>query len=162
GEIRELHQRLQTTSVYVTHDQIEAMTMADRIVVMHDGVVEQAGTPLEIYDRPANVFVAAFIGSPAMNLLPGRLAEDASAVELAGGARRALAQRATAPAGTEVQVGVRPEHLELNGQGLNCEVVVVEPTGADTQVIARCAAGDLVASFRERHHFRPGAPANLA
>ncbi len=162
GEIRELHHRLQTTSVYVTHDQIEAMTMADRIVVMHEGVVEQAGTPLEIYDRPANVFVATFIGSPAMNLLPGRLADDPSIVELAGGARIALAQRASAPPGTDVQVGVRPEHLELNGQGLNCEVVVVEPTGADTQVIARCAAGELVASFRERHHFRPGDRISLA
>ncbi|MCO5101215.1 MAG: sn-glycerol-3-phosphate ABC transporter ATP-binding protein UgpC [Burkholderiaceae bacterium] len=156
GEIRELHQRLQTTSIYVTHDQIEAMTMADRIVVMHEGIVEQAGTPLEIYDRPANVFVATFIGSPSMNLLAGRIGEDAGSVELVGGARLALAQGVAAPPGTEVHVGVRPEHLELNGQGLACEIAVVEPTGADTQVIARCAAGELVASFRERHQFRPG------
>jgi len=162
GEIRELHQRLQTTSIYVTHDQIEAMTMADRIVVMHEGIVEQAGTPLEIYDRPANVFVATFIGSPSMNLLAGRIGDDAGCVELAGGARLALAQGVAAQPGTEVRVGVRPEHLELNGQGLACEIAVVEPTGADTQVIARCAAGELVASFRERHHFRPGDRINLA
>jgi len=162
SEIRELHQRLRTTSVYVTHDQIEAMTMADRIVVLHEGRVEQTGTPLEVYDRPANAFVATFIGSPAMNLLPGRLTADAAAVELAGGAQLALAQPAAARPGTDVRVGIRPEHLELNGQGLRCEVVVVEPTGADTQVIARCPAGEIVASFRERHHFRPGDRISLA
>ena len=72
AEIKELHQRLKTTTVYVTHDQIEAMTMADKIVVMHDGVVEQIGAPLDLYDKPANLFVAGFIGSPAMNLLKGR------------------------------------------------------------------------------------------
>jgi len=155
SEIRELHQRLKTTSIYVTHDQIEAMTMADRIV-------EQAGTPLEIYDRPANVFVATFIGSPSMNLLAGRIGADTGTVELAGGARMALAQPASARPGTEVRVGVRPEHLELNGEGLACEIAVVEPTGADTQVIARCAAGELVASFRERHPFRPGDRISLA
>ncbi|MCD6681740.1 MAG: sn-glycerol-3-phosphate ABC transporter ATP-binding protein UgpC [Burkholderiaceae bacterium] len=162
SEIRELHQRLKTTSIYVTHDQIEAMTMADRIVVMHDGVVEQAGTPLEIYDRPANVFVATFIGSPSMNLLAGRIGADRGTVELAGGARMALAQPASARPGTEIRVGVRPEHLALNGEGLACEIAVVEPTGADMQVIARCAAGELVASFRERHPFRPGDRINLA
>jgi len=138
------------------------MTMADRIVVMHDGVVEQAGTPLEIYDRPANVFVATFIGSPSMNLLAGRIGADAGTVELVGGARLALAQPASARPGTDVRVGVRPEHLELDGAGLACEIAVVEPTGADTQVIARCAAGELVASFRERHHFRPGDRISLA
>ena len=78
AEIKELHQRLKTTTVYVTHDQVEAMTMADRIVVMHDGIVEQSGTPLELYDKPANMFVASFIGSPSMNLIKGTSAATAS------------------------------------------------------------------------------------
>ena len=91
AEIKALHQRLKTTTVYVTHDQIEAMTMADRIVVMHDGIVEQIGTPLELFDRPGNLFVAQFIGSPAMNILPGTLRQGA--VE-ALGQRWAAARRA--------------------------------------------------------------------
>src|SRR5512135_3453254 len=106
-EIKELHQRLKTTAVYVTHDQIEAMTMADKIVVMNAGKVEQIGSPLDLYDNPANLFVAGFIGSPAMNFLPEK--RD----------------------GREVLVGMRPEHLEIADDGLEAEVVVVEPTGAD-------------------------------
>ena len=84
-EIKELHQRLRTTSVYVTHDQIEAMTMADKIVVMHDGIVEQMGSPLELYDRPANTFVAGFIGSPAMNMLKGAVSAGGASIDLEGG-----------------------------------------------------------------------------
>ena len=104
-EIKELHQRLKTTSIYVTHDQIEAMTMADQIVVMRDGLVEQTGEPLELYDHPANMFVAGFIGSPAMNFLPGdaaRATAAARSVELADGARLPLRRRRRAarrPAG---------------------------------------------------------------
>src|SRR5256885_10606068 len=112
-EIKALHQRLKTTSVYVTHDQIEAMTMADKIVVMNAGKVEQIGSPLELYDNPANLFVAGFIGSPAMNFLPEKRN------------------------GREVLVGVRPEHLEVGTDGLAAEVVVVEPTGADTQIFCK-------------------------
>ena len=89
-EIKELHQRLKTTTIYVTHDQIEAMTMADKIVVMHDGRVEQIGTPLELYDRPANLFVAGFIGSPAMNFLPGTLHSNGSGAELSSPTAPAL------------------------------------------------------------------------
>ena len=96
AEIKALHQRLKTTTVYVTHDQVEAMTMADRIVVMHDGRIEQIGTPLELYDRPGNLFVAQFIGSPAMNVVNGtvRRAGGAAHVEAAGGVRWPLEQRA--------------------------------------------------------------------
>ena len=159
AEIRELHQRLKTTSVYVTHDQIEAMTMADKIVVMHDGRVEQIGAPLALYDAPANLFVAGFIGSPAMNFLRGVLRrQDGRAwVELAEGGR-VPAPPTQAADGTEVVYGVRPEHLALaaDGAGLSGEIVVVEPTGADTQVLVRMASGALVAVFRERHALRPG------
>jgi len=154
-EIKALHQRLKTTTIYVTHDQIEAMTMADKIVVMHDGVVEQIGAPLELYDRPANLFVAGFIGSPAMNFLNGRLqggrflAEDGTALPVAN-----------APAssdGRPVVYGIRPEHFVLDGaSGLPAEVSVVEPTGSETQVFARLAGADVVGVFRERVDAKPG------
>ena len=161
AEIRELHQRLKTTSIYVTHDQIEAMTMADRIVVMHDGVVEQIGSPLELYDRPANAFVATFIGSPAMNMLDGLIGPDRASVELGGGARVTL-PAVTGEAGQPVKLGIPPEHLALDDEGIACEVAVIEPTGADTQVVTRFAGGGLTAAFRERHGFRPGDRIGLA
>ena len=156
-EIKELHQRLKTTSVYVTHDQIEAMTMADRIVVMQHGVVEQLGAPLELYDRPANRFVAGFIGSPAMNFIDGRL--DGGAVALAGGDRVGVPQ-GTAGGTRDVVYGIRPEHLDLcaagEAGGFDAEVVVVEPTGSETQVFVRLGEQELVGVFRERHDFQPG------
>jgi multiple sugar transport system ATP-binding protein len=165
-EIKELHQRLKTTSVYVTHDQIEAMTMADQIVVMRDGVVEQRGRPLELYDRPANLFVAGFIGSPAMNFLPARLrrANGRVEVELEGGARVPAPRDAAGEDGQPVIFGTRPEHLALAapGEGLPAEVVVVEPTGADTQVFAKIGATEVTAVFRERHEFRAGEAIRLA
>ena len=153
-EIRELHQRLKTTSIYVTHDQIEAMTMADKIVVMRDGIVEQTGAPLELYDHPANTFVAGFIGSPAMNMLAG----------VARGPSVSLASGTSVPAplaagdGREVLYGIRPEHLALGdpATGLPAEVVVVEPTGADTQVVCRVGTQDVIAMLRDRVACRPG------
>jgi multiple sugar transport system ATP-binding protein len=158
-ELKELHQRLGTTSVYVTHDQIEAMTMADQIVVMRDGIVEQRGQPLELYDHPANVFVAGFIGSPAMNFLPGTFrADGAASVDLAGGTRVEAPGGASAREGQKVLVGARPEHLMLahGDEGLPATVIVVEPTGADTQVFAKVGDAEVAAVFRERHEFRPG------
>ncbi|APV51525.1 sugar ABC transporter ATP-binding protein [Betaproteobacteria bacterium GR16-43] len=164
-ELKELHQRLKTTSIYVTHDQIEAMTMADQIVVMRDGIVEQRGRPLELYDHPENIFVAGFIGSPAMNFLPGTLKLGA------GAAHVALAEGVTVPAppkargenGQKVIYGVRPEHLTMaNGTGLPATVVVVEPTGADTQVFARVGGVEITAVFRERHAFHAGETISLA
>jgi multiple sugar transport system ATP-binding protein len=156
-EIKELHQRLKTTTVYVTHDQIEAMTMADRIVVMHDGIVEQIGAPLELYDRPDNLFVAGFIGSPAMNLIKGTVRVNGKAeVEAPGGVRLPVA---TAPAGADgrpVVYGVRPEHFTLAPDGAEAEIQVVEPTGSEIQVAARLGNDDIVAVFRERHQFQPG------
>jgi multiple sugar transport system ATP-binding protein len=165
-EIKELHQRLKTTSVYVTHDQIEAMTMADQIVVMRDGIVEQRGKPLDLYDQPANVFVAGFIGSPAMNMLGGTLrsANGKAMVELEGGLKLAAPDGVRADDGRKVIYGVRPENLDLasNGNGLPASVVVVEPTGADTQVFAKFGGADITAVFRERHGFRVGETISLA
>ena len=130
AEIKELHQRLRVTTVYVTHDQIEAMTMADKIVVMNGGHVEQAGPPLELYDRPANLFVAGFIGSPAMNFLQGEVAAGpGGATVRVGGAVLAEAPPGTAPG--PVVVGVRPERIALGapGQGAVASVDLMEPTG---------------------------------
>ncbi|WP_315835941.1 sn-glycerol-3-phosphate ABC transporter ATP-binding protein UgpC [Bradyrhizobium prioriisuperbiae] len=156
-EIKELHQRLKTTTVYVTHDQIEAMTMADKIVVMHDGVIEQMGAPLDLYDRPANQFVAGFIGSPAMNFIEGKVVASGSPhVETANGTKLPLANVPANSDGKPVVYGVRPEHLELADDGVLAEVVVVEPTGSETQVVARVGNQDIISVFRERQTVRPG------
>lgn len=159
-EIKELHQRLKTTSIYVTHDQIEAMTMADKIVVLRDGVVEQIGAPLEIYDFPVNQFVAGFIGSPSMNFLPGTLRrrDGAARVEFAGGISLPAPANSTGEDGQKVVYGTRPEHIELAGgtDGVPAEVVVVEPTGANTEVFSTIAGVEVIAVFQERHDFSPG------
>jgi multiple sugar transport system ATP-binding protein len=157
-EIKALHQRLRTTSVYVTHDQVEAMTMADRIVVMHAGRIEQIGTPLDLYDRPANLFVAGFIGSPAMNLIPGVLRRegDGTAVRTVDGTLLPLPRTAPGREGDEVIYGVRPEHLRVDGaEGVSARVDLVEPTGADTFVYAQMAGVKICAVFPERYAFRP-------
>jgi multiple sugar transport system ATP-binding protein len=159
-EIRELHQRLNSTSIYVTHDQIEAMTMADKIVVMRDGYVEQAGAPLELYDFPDNVFVASFIGSPSMNLIEGRIdrANGVARVMTDDGTALPLAAGADLEDGKSVFYGVRPEHLALSedGTGLAAEVIVVEPTGAEILVVCELAGQEIQVSFHERHPFKPG------
>jgi len=153
-EIKELHQRLKTTTVYVTHDQIEAMTMADKIVVMHDGLVEQIGAPLELYDRPANRFVAGFIGSPAMNFLPARV--NGASISFSAGVDFSLPIKVRLETNREIVLGIRPEHLEIAADGFEAEVVVIEPTGSETQLFARVGGQEIVAVFRERHEFAPG------
>ncbi len=155
-EIKELHQRLKTTSVYVTHDQIEAMTMADQIVVMHDGRIEQTGSPLDLYDRPLNRFVAGFIGSPAMNFIDGT--QKDGALVAGNGARLPLQGAAAANDGRAMVYGIRPEHLDIadGSEGFEAEVVVIEPTGSETQLFARLGQQEIVAVFRERHEFAPG------
>jgi len=150
SEIKALHQRLKTTTVYVTHDQIEAMTMADRIAVMHDGRIEQLGAPLELYDRPANLFVAQFIGSPAMNVFDGIVK---------GGAVEALGARWPAPGGSDgqkVKYGMRPEHLEPAAAGIAAEVIVVEPMGAETELLVKIAETSLTVMTRGRSNVGPG------
>ena len=165
-EIKELHQRLGTTTIYVTHDQIEAMTMADRIVVMHDGLVEQIGQPLDLYDEPDNLFVAGFIGSPAMNFIEGTLKRNGgdAVVEIGDGTRLPAPPVNGHADGAKVVYGIRPEHFAFgnNGEGLSAEVVVVEPTGTEIQVMSKLAGQDICAVFRERHALTPGQTLGLS
>jgi sn-glycerol 3-phosphate transport system ATP-binding protein len=136
-EIKKLQQSLATTSIYVTHDQVEAMTLADRLIVMNAGITEQIGAPIELYERPESIFVGGFIGSPAMNFLPGRVADGS--VVLDGGAALPLPDDTTAAPGSAVTVGLRPEHFVTDGDGAQMSLVVdlVEMLGADTIVHGR-------------------------
>jgi multiple sugar transport system ATP-binding protein len=165
GEIKALHQRLKTTTVYVTHDQVEAMTMADRIVVMHDGRVEQIGTPLDLYDRPGNLFVAQFIGSPAMNVIEGtvRQANGARKVEANGGVLWPLGS-AGGSDGQAVSYGVRPEHLRVtaSNDGVPAEIIVVEPTGAETELLVQAGEAQLTLVTHGRPQVNPGDRIGLA
>ena len=156
AEIKELHQRLKTTTIYVTHDQIEAMTMADRIVVMRDGVVEQMGAPLELYDRPATLFVAGFIGSPSMNLLKGSVTVKGKPAFLTeGGVELPLKSAPADIDGRPCIYGIRPEHLAIGG-AFKAEVSVVEPTGSETQVFAKVGGQPIVTVLRDRISAQPG------
>ncbi len=162
-EIKELHQRLKTTTVYVTHDQMEAMTMADKIVVMHDGIVEQIGAPLDLYDRPNNLFVAGFIGSPAMNMIEGTISpSDLKVFLTADGTALPLATPVDAVKGRTLVYGLRPEHVRFDPNGIPATVVVTEPTGAETLVIARLGASNLTLVFHERIHVNPGDTLRIA
>jgi multiple sugar transport system ATP-binding protein len=154
SEIKDLHQRLNVTTVYVTHDQIEAMTMADKIVVMHQGRIEQIGAPLELYDRPANLFVAGFIGSPAMNMVAGRI--SGGAFVDASGTRWPLPRDHKAAEGAEIVYGIRPEHLVLDPGGIQTTVHVVEPTGSETQVMLKVGEATIMGAFRQRISARRG------
>lgn len=157
AEIKELHQRLKTTTIYVTHDQVEAMTMADRIVVLHDGRVEQIGTPLELYDRPANVFVAGFIGSPSMNLIKGTIrTEGTPSFVTEDGVALPLANAPALANGRPALYGIRPEHFALQAGGIDVTVTVCEPTGAETQVFGKIGTQRVVGVFRERVTARMG------
>jgi multiple sugar transport system ATP-binding protein len=159
-EVKSLHQRLGATSIYVTHDQVEAMTMADRIVLLHQGVIAQAGPPLELYDYPVNLVVAGFIGSPSMNFLSGVYRTIAGKGVLAeNGLPAALEIGAYAVAeGHEVVLGVRPEHFEIleHGGGIAATVNVVEPTGSETIVAVKTAAAEITIVTHKRLALRPG------
>ena len=157
SEIKALHQRLQTTTVYVTHDQVEAMTMADRIAVMNEGRIEQLGEPLALYDRPANLFVAQFIGSPAMNVLEGRLRRTAAGAHVeALDASWPLPDGTAGQDGQAVRYGIRPEHVELDHGAISAEVIVVEPMGAATEVLVQVGAATLNLMTHGRCTARPG------
>jgi len=157
SEIKALHQRLRTTTIYVTHDQVEAMTMADKIVVMRDGRIEQVGAPLELYDHPANIFIAGFIGSPSMNFIQGEISEGGFVTS--DGIILPLGTTAGGPRGVAVY-GIRPEQFDLarHGEPTAFPLVVdlVEPTGSETQVVGRVGEQNVVATFRERIPARPG------
>jgi multiple sugar transport system ATP-binding protein len=162
AEIKALHQRLKTTTVYVTHDQVEAMTMADRIVVMQEGRIEQIGTPLELYDHPANLFVAQFIGSPAMNVVHGvvRRGDGQGWVESEGGVRWPIAPAGPGAEGQAVAYGVRPGDLGVGGgaglRSVPAEVIVVEPTGAETELLVRIGSSEFVVVVHGRTQAEPG------
>ena len=151
SEIKALHQRLKTTTVYVTHDQVEAMTMADRIAVMNEGRIEQLGDPLELYDRPVNLFVAQFIGSPAMNVFDG--VSKGNAVEALGSRWPAATP---VKEGLAVKYGIRPEHLQIGTSGAPGTVEVVEPMGAETEVLVKVGEQTLTVMTHGRPSWEPG------
>ena len=163
AEIKKLHQRLGATSIYVTHDQIEAMTLADRIVAMDGGYIQQIGTPLDLYERPANRFVAGFIGSPAMNFFHGRYRSDAAggaALDVGPGTSIALLRKLSVAEGLELTIGIRPEHILVGeaagGQGTVCPVELVEPTGMGAIVHAHFGDTSLKAFHLGRTGLRTG------
>jgi multiple sugar transport system ATP-binding protein len=164
-EIKELHQRLKTTTVYVTHDQIEAMTMADKIVVMHDGRIEQMGAPLDLYDMPANMFVAGFIGSPAMNFVKGTVeVNGVASFVTTHGLRLPLTGMSPAnAAGRKLVYGIRPEHLKIDDvNGVRAEVIVIEPTGSEMLAVVKVGGDEVQALFRERIVLTPGQTIRIA
>ncbi len=163
-EIRALHDRLGATSVYVTHDQIEAMTMADHVVVMRDGVIEQQGSPLELYDRPATKFVAGFIGSPAMNFLPATVGPDGRSVHFDAEGLGSLFINGVQDPGRKVIVGLRPEHLEVgdtSNAAITLPVGVVESTGSLTYLTG-AGALDLTVVVTGRSEIRSGDRVSLS
>ncbi|SFB64708.1 multiple sugar transport system ATP-binding protein [Rhizobium sp. NFR07] len=168
SEIKTLHQKVKTTSIYVTHDQIEAMTLADRIVVLNQGRVEQQGTPMELYKNPANLFVAAFIGSPAMNLLDGTIDAEGgeAAARLTDGTAIRIAQDRKVKRGQSIKIGLRPEHLGSGkgGTALAGQTLLVEPTGAQTHVIFDLAGQPVTAIVDGEYPLRHDAlfQANIA
>ena len=162
AELRQLHKRLGVTAIYVTHDQVEAMTMADRICVLRDGCVEQVGAPLELYDDPNNTFVAGFIGSPAMNLITGDY--RSGALGLTDGSVLPIDAAVTLTEGAPLTIGVRPEHFEVVGQddgGVTARVVALEPTGAETLAMADLAGLIVTIVTKERLALSPGDPIYL-
>jgi multiple sugar transport system ATP-binding protein len=157
--LKRLQRDLGVTTVFVTHDQSEALALADRIAVMQGGRIRQVGTPVEVFRRPANTFVAGFIGSPAMNLVPGvaRVNGGSPSVEFDGGVRLPMPVAARAAEGQPVLYGMRPEHCAVaGGEGLPAEVVVVEPTGADTQLFCRFNGQEVTSLVRDRVECRAG------
>ncbi|MSU88024.1 sn-glycerol-3-phosphate ABC transporter ATP-binding protein UgpC [Rhodobacteraceae bacterium 2CG4] len=158
AELKELHQKLRTTTIYVTHDQVEAMTLADRIVVLRDGRIEQVGTPLELYDNPANAFVGAFLGSPTMNLLDLEVSPE-NATELRFSDGEAIRIPAPLTPGRKT-IGIRPENMTLcpeqQAGAFRAEVVVVEPTGALTELVVRKAGHDITILSPERLSAKAG------
>jgi multiple sugar transport system ATP-binding protein len=157
AEIRELHQRLNSTTVYVTHDQIEAMTMADKIVVMQNGYIEQVGSPLDVYDSPANTFVAGFIGSPAMNMLEGEVRSTGTGLELdIGQTSLALPAMSALKEGQKIIAGIRPEDLTPSETGILAKIAVIEPTGSETHLLLRGNDQDLTSVLRERRNYSSG------
>ena len=162
-EIRELQQRLNSPTIYVTHDQIEAMTMADKIVVMQEGFIEQVGSPLEVYDSPANTFVGSFIGSPAMNMIEGVVGKTSNGIQLeVGNSHLPLPKLAKLKVGQKIIAGIRPENLLPSNAGITAKIAVIEPTGSETHLLLRGNNQDLTCVLRERRDFKPGQEVTLS
>lgn len=172
-ELAKLHQRLKTTAIYVTHDQIEAMTMGDRIVVMKDGIVQQVAPPQELYDRPANMFVAGFIGSPTMNFLKGKLSADATAFETATfklALPAGLAAAAKPYIGKEMVLGIRPEDIEADpayveanpGARVPSHIELVEPLGSEIYLYLKTGENLITARVEPGLKFKAGESLTLA
>tara|TARA_B100001105_G_scaffold239477_1_gene217415 strand:- start:3192 stop:4253 length:1062 start_codon:yes stop_codon:yes gene_type:complete len=155
-QIKLLHARLKTTLVYVTHDQVEAMTMADKIVVMNEGLVEQTGAPLELYDKPVNIFVAGFIGSPSMNLLNASI--NSNSINLGSAGSIPITRKTTSENNLDITLGIRPSHMDIskNGEGLKFQIDVIEPTGADSLVYGRINDTECCVQTSERLNLKPG------
>ncbi|KAA1184472.1 sn-glycerol-3-phosphate ABC transporter ATP-binding protein UgpC [Rhizobium tropici] len=162
GEIKSMHQRVGTTTIYVTHDQVEAMTMADKIVVLHGGIIEQVGAPLDLYDHPANLFVAGFIGSPSMNFIDGRIEEGV----FRSGKGLILPLPEDFPAaehgGRPLVYGIRPEHIRAAAGGLSARVGIVEGTGSEIYAKLDCGGEEISCLFRERLNIRFGDKIDIA
>ena len=155
-QIKLLHARLKTTLVYVTHDQVEAMTMADKIVVMNEGLVEQTGAPLELYDKPVNIFVAGFIGSPSMNLLNASI--NSNSINLGNAGSIPIIRKTTSENNLDITLGIRPSHMDIskNGEGLKFQIDVIEPTGADSLVYGRINDTECCVQTSERLNLKSG------
>ena len=155
-QIKLLHARLKTTLVYVTHDQVEAMTMADKIVVMNEGLVEQTGAPLELYDKPVNIFVAGFIGSPSMNLLNASI--NSNSINLGSAGSIPITRKTTSENNLDITLGIRPSHMDIskNGEGLKFQIDVIEPTGADSLVYGRINDTECCVQTSERLNLKSG------
>ena len=155
-QIKLLHARLKTTLVYVTHDQVEAMTMADKIVVMNEGLVEQTGAPLDLYDKPVNIFVAGFIGSPSMNLFNASI--NSNSINLGSAGSIPITRNTTSENNLDITLGIRPSHMDIskNGEGLKFQIDVIEPTGADSLVYGRINDTECCVQTSERLNLKSG------
>ena len=155
-QIKLLHARLKTTLVYVTHDQVEAMTMADKIVVMNEGLVEQTGAPLDLYDKPVNIFVAGFIGSPSMNLLNASI--NSNSINLGSAGSIPITRKTTSENNLDITLGIRPSHMDIskNGEGLKFQIDVIEPTGADSLVYGKINDTECCVQTSERLNLKSG------
>ncbi|ACM30758.1 sn-glycerol-3-phosphate ABC transporter ATP-binding protein UgpC [Agrobacterium rhizogenes] len=162
AEIKSMHQRVGTTTIYVTHDQVEAMTMADKIVVLHGGLIEQIGAPLDLYDRPANLFVAGFIGSPAMNFIDGKIEEGVFRSDKGLILPLPEGLPISQYGGQPLVYGIRPEHIRAASGGISGRVEIVEGTGSEIYAKLDCSGQEISCLFRERLDIRFGDTVGIA
>ncbi|MQB41165.1 sn-glycerol-3-phosphate ABC transporter ATP-binding protein UgpC [Rhizobium sp. ICMP 5592] len=162
AEIKSMHQRVGTTTIYVTHDQVEAMTMADKIVVLHGGLIEQIGAPLDLYDRPANLFVAGFIGSPSMNFIDGKIEEGVFRSDKGLILPLPEGLPVSQYGGRPLVYGIRPEHIRAAAGGISGRVEIVEGTGSEIYAKLDCSGQEISCLFRERLDIRFGDTVGIA